>query len=378
MLDRRGFLTLVGLPSASSLLSAAPKPKQSLVYIGTYTGPQSQGIYAFRFDAASGKLTPLGVAAETRNPSFVAVHPSGKFLYAANETNNGAVTAYSLDAASGKLTELNTVPSHGGGPCYVTTDKTGKVAMVANYGGGSFASYPISVDGHLGEAASKIQDSGSGPVRNRQEGPHAHSINPSPDNRFVIGADLGLDKLLIFKLDSRTGKLTPNSPDSALLKPGSGPRHFAFHPKAKFAYVINELASTITGFTWDRARGALTEIQTTTTLPSDFAGQNSTAHIAVHPNGKFVYGSNRGHDSIAVFAVDPKKGTLTAVEHVSTKGKTPRNFSLDPAGNFLIAANQNTNNIVVFKVDPGTGRLKATGETAEVGSPVCVRFLTAR
>jgi 6-phosphogluconolactonase len=362
----------------SPLFSAGAKSRQPLVYIGTYTRGTSKGIYAFRFDTATGKLTPLGVAAETQNPSFVYADPKGKYLYAANETNNGSVTAYTIDAATGKLTQLNTVSSHGSGPCYVSTDRTGHVAMVANYGGGSFASYPISADGHLGEAASTIQDSGSGANRQRQERAHAHSINPSPDNRYAIAADLGLDKLLIFKLNTRTGELTPNNPDAALLKPGSGPRHFAFHPKKKFAYSINELQSTITAFSWDPNRGALTELQTISTLPSDFTGQNSTAHIAVHPNGNFVYGSNRGHDSIAVFSVDQKKGTITPVQHVSTNGKVPRNFSLDPAGNYLIAANQDTHNLVVFKLDPKSGKLTPTGETAEVGSPVCVRFVAAR
>ena len=379
MLIRRWLLIpLAALVCVAPLCSAAPKSGQFLVYIGTYTGPQSKGIYAYRFDSSTGKLTSLGVAAETPSPSFLAVDPTGKFLYAANEVNRGLITAFSLDSTSGKLTELNSVSSQGSGPCYVTTDKTGQVALVANYNSGSFAALPLSADGRLGEATSKIQDSGEGAVKSRQAAPHAHSLNASPDNRYAIGADLGLDKLYIFKLDPASGKLTPNTPAFTDLPPGSGPRHFAFDPKGKFAYAINELKSTITAFSYDPKAGALTQLQTITTLPKDFTGENSTAHIAVHPNGKFVYGSNRGHDSIAVFAVDPQKGTLTPVEQVSTKGSTPRNFGIDPTGAYLIAANQKTNNIVVFRIDQKTGRLTATGETAEVGSPVCVRFLDVR
>jgi 6-phosphogluconolactonase len=373
MLIYRRFLFL--LIAFGGLVSAAPKPMQSLVYIGTYTGPQSKGIYVYRFDSATGKLTPLGVAAETTNPSFVATHPTGKFLYAANEVEQGTVTAFSIDTASGKLTQLNSVSSKGSGPCYVITDKTGKVALIANYNSGSFAALPISADGRLGEATSTIQDAGSGADKSRQKGPHAHSLNPSPDNRFAIGADLGLDKLYVFHLDPTSGKLTPNTPAFAELPPGSGPRHFAFAPKGNFAYAINELKSTVTAFSYDAKAGSLKELQTITTLPKDFTGENSTAHIAVHPNGKFVYGSNRGHDSIAVFSINASQGTLTPVEQVSTKGKTPRNFGIDPSGNYLIAANQETNNIVIFRIDQKTGRLTATGDTAEVGSPVCVRFL---
>jgi 6-phosphogluconolactonase len=252
------------------------------------------------------------------------------------------------------------------------------MALVANYGNGVFAAMPIDADGKLREATSVIEDKGKGADAERQEGPHAHSLNPSPDNRFAIGADLGLDKLFIFKLDPANATLTPNDPPYAEVKPGSGPRHFAFHPAGKFAYVTNEMASTVTAFTWDGARGVLHELQTISTLPADFKGENTTAEIQVHPSGKFLYDSNRGADNIAVFSIDRRKGTLTAVDHTSTQGNVPRNFGIDPTGSFLIAANQKSDNVVVFRIDKKTGRLTATGQTAEVGGPVCVKFLAVQ
>jgi len=352
--------------------------KQYFVYFGTYTGPKSKGIYVARFDAGAGKMGPLNVAAEIASPSFVALHPNGRYLYAVSEERSGSVSAFSIDRSSGTLTFLNRVSTHGNGPCYVITDKTGKTALVANYGSGVFASMPIGADGKLGEAVSVIQDKGKGSDPNRQEAPHAHSLNPSPNNLYAIGADLGLDKLFVFKLNAATATLTANDPPYAEVKPGSGPRHFAFHPKGRFAYVTNEMASTVTAFTWDGARGVLHEIQTITTLPSDFKGENTTAQILVHPSGKFLYDSNRGADSIAVFKIDPRKGTLTAVDNTPALGKVPRNFAIDPTGSYLIAANQKSDNIVVFRIDKNTGKLTATGDTAEVGSPVCVKFLAVK
>ena len=362
----------------------AKKPSDYFVYIGTYTGPDSKGIYAYRFHPADGKLTPIGLAAEIASPSFLAIHPNGRFVYAVSEMDSyngqktGAVSAFRIDPQSGKLTLLNTVSSRGGGPCHVLVDKTGKNLLVANYGTGSVASLPIKEDGSLGEASAFIQHTGSSVNAERQKGPHAHSVNLSADNRFVIVTDLGLDEALVYRFDAAKGTLTPNDPPYAKVEPGSGPRHFAFHPTGKYAYTINEIKSTVTAFQYDRAHGTLQPVQTVSTLPADFTGQNSTAEIAVDRQGKFLYGSNRGHNSIAVFAIDSHKGTLTPVEQTPTQGKTPRNFAIDPTGTYLFAANQNSGNIVLFHIDHKTGRLTPAGQTVEVGSPVCVTFVAAR
>jgi len=347
-----------------------------LVYFGTYTRRASKGIYVSRLDAATGKVTAPELAAEAPNPSFVAVHPSRGFLYAVSEAGKGGgVSAFSLDASTGLLTFLNRVSSGGTGPCHLVVDKTGRNVLVVNYGSGSVAVLPLAEDGRLKEASSFIQHKGSSVNPKRQQGPHAHSVNLSSDNRFAVVADLGMDQVLVYRLEAAKGSITPNEPPFATVKPGSGPRHFAFHPKSTFAYVINELASTVTAFAYDAARGVLKEVQTLTTLPAGFSGVNHTAEVQVHPSGQFVYGSNRGHDSIAVFKVDGKKGTLTLVEQTPTQGKTPRNFGIDPTGRWLLAANQDTDNVVVFRIDAKTGRLSPTGQVLEVGAPVCVKFV---
>jgi 6-phosphogluconolactonase len=257
-------------------------------------------------------------------------------------------------------------------------DKTGRNVLVANYGSGSVACLPVKEDGRLAEASAFIQHTGSSVNPQRQQGPHAHSVNMSPDNRFAMVADLGLDEVLVYRFDPVKGSLAANDPPFAKVKPGSGPRHFAFHPGGKFAYVINELASTVTALAYDARRGILSEVQTVSTLPPGFTGTSTTAEVQVHPSGKFLYGSNRGHDSIAVFGIDARKGTLTPIEHVPTQGKTPRNFGIDPTGSYLLAANQSSDNVVVFRIDPQTGRLTPTGQVLEVGIPVCVKFVAAR
>lgn len=364
-------------------VSPASHKGKFLMYVGTYTeeGSKSKGIYAYRFDADTSQITPLGLAAETTNPSFVAVSPNHHFLYAVNEVgnykgpNSGGVTAFAIDAATGKLTFLNEVPSRGADPCYITVDKTGKFVLIANYTGGSVAVFPVLEDGRLGEASSFEQHTGHGPNAKRQEGPHAHSIDLSPDNRFAFVDDLGLDELLVYKFDSTKGTLTPNDPPFVKVDPGAGPRHFALHPNRKFAYVVGEMGAAVTVFAYDNAHGSITSLQRITTLPSGFTGRNDDAEIEVHPSGKFLYASNRGHDSIAVFAIDASKGTLTPVEIASTQGKEPRNFQIDPTGTLLFAANQKSDNIVVFKIDQQTGRLTPTGEKIEVSTPVCVKFL---
>ncbi len=367
---------LVGLPVAGRAANMA----NYFVYVGPYTGPKSQGIYVYKFETASGKLTALGLAAESTNPSFLVIHPNDRFVYAVNETQEfhgqkgGGVSAFAMNPKTGRLTFLNSVPSGGVDPCYVAIDHTGKYAMIANYTSGSVAVFPILPDGRLGNASAFVQHYGHGVNPERQEGPHAHSINPSPDNRFAIAADLGLDKLLVYRFDATRGTLTPDDPPFAEVPAGSGPRHFAFHPSGRFAYAIGEMGSNVTAFSYDATGGVLHPLQTISTLPKDYKGRNDCAEVQVHPNGKFLYGSNRGHESIAVFAIDPEKGTLTQVEIVPTQGKEPRNFGIDPTGSYLIAANQNTNTLVVFRIDADTGRLTATGQVVEVQAPVCVRF----
>ncbi|HWQ56726.1 MAG TPA: lactonase family protein [Bryobacteraceae bacterium] len=368
------------LALAASPLAAAAKG-EFLVYVGTYTSKGSQGIYGWRLDAGSGKLTPLGLAAETVNPSFLAVHPNRKFVYAVSEISGsggqkgGAVSAFAIDRRTGKLSFLNRVSSRGNGPCYVAVDKSGKVVLVANYGSGSVAALPVKEDGSLAEASGAMQHAGSSVNPQRQKGPHAHSINVSPDNRYALAADLGLDQVLVYRLNAAAGSLEPNDPPFAKTQPGAGPRHLAFHPGGKYVYVINEMGSSLSAFAWEAGRGALKPIETVSTLPKGFQGENYCAEVQVHPNGRFVYGSNRGHDSIAVFALDRDKGTLTPVEHVSTQGKFPRNFGIDPTGSWLFAANQNSGNITVFRIDPKSGRLTPAGQNLDVSMPVCVRFV---
>lgn len=366
-------------PPAGGAARAA-KPEKLRVYIGTYTSGGSKGIYLSELDLASGALSPPALVGETPNPSFVSIHPSGRYLFAVNEVGNfqgqksGSVTAFAVDPKSGRLTQLNQQSSHGDGPCFITVDRTGRNVLVANYGGGSIAALPVGADGRLGEATAAIQHQGSSVDKGRQEGPHAHSINLDKANRFAFAADLGLDKVLVYRFSPAKGTLTPNDPPAASVPPGSGPRHFAFHPDGRYAYVINEMTSTVTAFSYDSKAGTLTSLQTLSTLPEGFKGNNSTAEVQVHPSGKFVYGSNRGHNSIAIFRIDPKTGQLTPAGHQPTGGKTPRNFGIDPTGTFLLAANQDTGNVVVFRINPETGQLSPTGHSIEVPMAVCVKM----
>lgn len=373
---------LVAMPTTTRV-AFAEGPKQLLAYFGTYTnGGKSKGIYCYKLDLASGKLIEVGVTEGIKNPSFLAIHPGGRFLYAVSEVSeggkpSGAVTAFALDRKSGKLTALNHQSSEGAGPCFVSVDKTGKCVLVANYGGGSIASLPLADDGSLKPAASAIQHEGSSVDPSRQKEPHAHSINVSPDNRFAFAADLGLDKILVYKLDPAKGTIVPNNPPHAATPPGGGPRHFAFHPSGRFAYVCNEMKSSVTAFTYDAEKGTLAQIQTISTLPADKQDLkgNSTAEIQVHPSGKFVYCSNRGHNSLAIFTVDEKTGQLTSAGHQSTLGSTPRNFGIDPTGQLIVACNQATDNVAVFRVDAASGKLTQVGDLLSVPAPVCVKFL---
>jgi len=389
-MTRRFFASLL-IVVAPLLLSVArtaadnSKAAQYFAFIGTYTAKtDSKGIYSFHFDSGTGRLTSLAVAATTPDPSFLTVARNEKYLYAVNELSefdgkkSGAVTSYSIDAKSGKLVQLNQVASGGADPCYVSFDQSGKYLLVANYTGGSVSTFPIAADGHIGPAAAYVQHTGSGPTKERQEGPHAHYIATSADNRFVFVVDLGLDEVVVYRFDPATGSLTPNDPLFAKLAPGAGPRHLAFLPNGKFAYVLNEVNPTVTALAYDSQNGSFSILQTLSTIPKDFTAHNDTAEIVVHPSGKFLYVSNRGHNSITEFTIDAAKGTLTLAGDFPTQGKTPRNFALDPTGKFLLAANQESNNIVIFRIDQSTGALSATGEVAQVPAPVDIVFVPAK
>jgi len=344
---------------------------QLLVYVGTYTGGDtgSQGIYCYRLDLRTGAMKPEGATA-SESPSFLALHPDGRFLYAVNE-GSAEVSAFSIDPETGDLTFLNKLPAGGAAPCHVMVDRSGKNVLIATFGGGNISSFPIQKDGRLGEATAFVQHERS---PSDERGPNAHSINLSADNRFAFVADLGLDKVFVYRFDADKGTLVPHDEPSAPLKAGAGPRHFAFHPDGHYAYVINELDSTMTVFAYDPERGTLREIQTTTTVPAG-GDKSYTAEVQVEPSGRFVYGSNRGHDSIAVFSVAKEKGTLTLVEHEPTQGKFPRGFGIDPTGQFLLVGNQQSDTIVIFRIDQKTGELEATGQVLSVPKPVCVKFL---
>jgi 6-phosphogluconolactonase len=382
---RRALFVLILLALLIPFASAdSSRAKGSyLIYVGTYTGPESKGVYALRFDPASGKSTSLGLAAETINSSFLVIDPGQRYLYAVNEVGDfkgeksGGVSAFAIDRKTGKLTLVNEVSSHGAGPCHVALDKTGKYVLVANYDGGSVAVFPVLSDGRLGDASAVVQHSGHGPNAERQEAPHAHEIQLTPDNRFAIAADLGLDELLSYRFDAAKGMLAANAPPFAQVEPGAGPRHFTFHPNGKFLYTLNEMGGSITSFGYDARTGTLRKLQSISSLPKNFNGHNDSAEIVADPKGNFLYASNRGPDDIAVFAIDRGKGTLELVEHVPTKGKAPRNFAIDPSGKFLFVANQESNNIVIFRIDSKNGRLTDTGQVLNVPSPVCIVFMTA-
>jgi 6-phosphogluconolactonase len=352
-----------------------------LVYFGTYTGANSKGIYVSRFDSATGKLSEPMLAVQTVNPAYLAIAPDRRSLFAVNETEHfnglasGAVSVFKLDPSAGKLDFLNQQPSGGIDPCHIVANPDGKFVLVANYTSGSIAAFPVETNGSLAPASSVIQHQGSSVNRERQAGPHAHCVAVDGANHRVFVCDLGLDKVMIYRLNETKGELAPEETPSAGLKPGTGPRHIAFSPDGRYAYVLGEMGATLTAFAYNPEHGALNEIQTVSTLPEDFHGKNTSAEVALGPSGKYIYASNRGDDSIAVFAVNEASGRLSFVERQSCHGKTPRCFAIDPTGQFLIAANQNSNNVVVFRIDAKTGKLTWTGQSIEVGKPVCVTFV---
>jgi 6-phosphogluconolactonase len=352
-------------------MAVAQTPEKYRVYLGT-----GKDIYYLELDTKDGSMSKATLGAELANPSFVAIHPSYKFLYAVSEINKGSIVAYAIDAKTGGLKMLNSQPAGGSGPCHLVVDHAGKVVLAANYGSGSCTSIPINKDGSLAEPASVHQHKGSSILPN-QKGPHAHSINMDKANKFAFCCDLGLDKVLVYRLDAKTGALTANDPPAFDTPPGSGPRHFAFHPDGKTAYINGEMSMTIIACDYDAEKGMLTKKQIVSTLPKEETRKNgSTAETVVHPSGKFVYVSNRDpYNSIAIFSINPKTGDLTAVGHEARGIKTPRNFAIDPSGQFMLVGNQSGKSVISFRIDQKTGELTPTGSSVEVGSPVCVRFV---
>ena len=373
---------LLGLAALAVSVVAESAGKPVTVYVGTYTDGASRGIYRLTFDAATGALTEPVLAVETKNPSFLALHPSGRFLYAVGEISTfegaktGAVSAFAVDPKTGDLTLLNQQASEGAGPCHIVVDRTGRNVLVANYGGGTVAVLPIDPDGRLKKASSVRVHEGSGPTKGRQEKPHAHGVYLDAAERFAFSPDLGADRVFVYRFDAGKGTLEPHG--AAPLDPGSGPRHLAFHPSGKHLYVINELLSTVTAFSYDAEKGALAPIQTITTLPAGFSGASWTAEVEVSRDGRFLYGSNRGDDSLAVFAVDPSTGRLTVKGHSPVGGKYPRHFTIDPSGRFILAGHQNSGTISVLRLDPATGVPALTGVTVKLDKPVCLLPVASR
>ena len=379
--SRRDFLAaagagLLGLEARASLLPLREEPPldDQLLYVGTYTdAKRSDGIYLVRMDPSSGQLRSVGSVAAGPNPSFLALHPNGRLLYAVNEVEQGAVGACAIAGETGALTRLNQQPSEGSAPCYVSVDKSGRAVLVANYDSGSVALLPIQADGAVAATMSVVKHTGSGPVADRQGQPHAHCIIADPSNRFALAADLGADRVFVYRLDLDGHALRHSEGGDAVMRAGAGPRHLAFHPTLPFVFVANELDSTVATLRFDAQRGALTVLETRSTLPAGWTGTNFPADIHVAPSGRTVYVSNRGHNSIAVCSV-AESGALSLDQVVSTEGDWPRNFSLDPTGRWLLVANQRSNSIVVFGRDDKTGTLTATSQRIAIPSPVCLRF----
>ncbi len=357
-----------------AVLRASAAPQQELVFIGSGRA----NIEAYHFDLESGALTRLGLAARIAHPSFFAIAPNHRFLYSITEgggKGDSRVSAFAIDAASGKLTLLNSQSAGGAGPCYIEVDPSGKDALIANYGSGSVAVFPVAPTGMLNPMSAFIQDKGSSVNPDRQTGPHAHCIVTDPVNHFAMVCDLGLDKVLVFKFDPADGSLLANDPAFVATKPGAGPRHIAFHPNGRWAFVSDEMGSALTAYSYDAAAGALREIQSESTLPKEFTGKNTDAEVAVHPSGKFVFCSNRGDDSVAVFGCDSDTGRLTFLERDSTGGKTPRQFEIDPTGAWLLAGNQDSDTVTVFRIDSATGHLQPVGDAIHSDNPMCIKFL---
>jgi 6-phosphogluconolactonase len=382
-------VAIVGPASQRETLSASTEQHQPsyFVYVGTYTGADSKGIYGYRFDEGAGGLAPLGDASEILNPSWVITDPAHRHLYAVTEMIepgpnaykvNGYISSFSIDRRTGSLTFLNKVSSGGGGPCHLVVDKMGKILFVANYGSGNVASFALEGDGRIGAMTGLDQQTGQSVNPRRQTGPHAHAVVISPDNRFLFVPDLGRDRILIYRIDAAKRTFVPNNPSYVSVNPGLGPRHFVFGAGARFAYVLCEMGSTVVAFSYHRASGKLTAVQAVSTLPTDFSGEDNSAEIQIGPSGQFLYASNRGNDSITVFKIDTRTGLLEKIQIVPTQGKTPRNFVIDPTGKYLLAANQDSNEIVVFAIDSSSGQLTPTGQVVHISSPICILFVPAQ
>jgi 6-phosphogluconolactonase len=386
---RREFLTTAAAASTALLLTCGASAKASRgqkevrVYVGTYTSnSKSEGIYVCKFDLKTGKMILVSTAGNVPDPSFLVADRNGKYLFAVNELlefegkPSGSVSSFAIEAKTGSLKFVNKQSSMGGAPCHISITEDAKFILVANYLGGNVSVFPLGPDGRIGPSSDLIQHSGSGPNKERQLSAHAHSITLDKKGRFAVAADLGIDRVMIYEFDRGRGKLRPNSLQPFFqTAPGAGPRHFAFHPSGRLAFVINELSSSVTSLSYQAKTGTLKEIQTLSTLSQGFNGPNTCADIHVSPDGKFVYGSNRGSDSIAAYRIDEESGKLTYIANTPTGGKKPRNFVIDPTGNFLLAANQDSDNIVVFRIDRQTGMLQNTGQAIEIPAPVCLRFV---
>lgn len=368
------------------------KLKHRLVFIGTYTEPilfgtgkillgKGEGIYVYRLDTSTGSMKLCSIGQAGPNPSYLTFDPSRRFMYAVNELKEfngaptGAVSAFSVDEVNGTFRFLNRQPSHGTDPCYLTVDKTGMHVLVANFMSGSVCVLPILKDGSLGSPTDVIQHRGSSVDPIRQTGPHAHAVTLDDSGRYAFVPDLGLDRVMIYRFDQHRGKLTPNKEPWIDVPAGSGPRQLIFHTNGKFAYLINELSSTVIAFRYDKQQGGLKKIQTISTLPDDFEGTNTCAELQISRNGKFIYGSNRGHDSIVIYAIDPSDGTLSTISHKTTGGKSPRHFTIDPDGALLLIANQDSDNVIALGIDSTSGALSESRHLTQVPTPVCVKIL---
>jgi 6-phosphogluconolactonase len=364
-------LVLFAVPPIRSALVA-----DTFVYFGSHSSGPGIGFSLARFDIETGALTKPEFLLEAKEPAFFVFSADGSRLYTCNSGTPGGLSAYAVEPHTGHLRLLNRVLTGGGDTSYLSLDRTGRYVLVANYDGGNVAVFALKPDGAIGDWTAFDQHTGRSVNPRRQTHAYAHAIVLDPTNRFVLVPDLGVDKLFVYRFDEKSGALTPNDPPFAAIAPGSGPRHVRFHPNGRWVYLINEIARTIVAFAWNTSDGTLTPFQTATTLPADFSGVSTCAELEIHPNGRFLYGSNRGHDSLAVFAIDQDTGRLTPVEHVSSGGKTPRNFAFDPTGQGIVLTNQDSSNAVVFRVDAATGRLTRTGDPVSVPAPFCERFLT--
>lgn len=371
---------LACLIMANTYSNAKNKPKKRMnnefhLLVGTYTSGKSEGIYVYKFNVKTGEFSKESVAKNVQNPSYLVISPDEKYVYSAGEIDkNGAVYAFAFDKKTGNLDKLSTQSSNGNYPCFVEIDKTGKWVFAGNYGAGSLTVLPVEANGGLGKPTQTIQHEGKSINPSRQEGPHVHSVNIAPNNIDVFVPDLGLDKIMTYSLDAKTGKLSVGNPPFTKVQDGSGPRHFTIHPNGKFAYVIQEISGSVTVF--DYKKGALSAIQTISTKPDGFMGGFNSADIHLSPDGKFLYGSNREHDSIVIYSIDAKTGKLTYVAHQSVMGKKPRNFMIDPTGNFVLVANQESDNITIFKRDAAKGTLTPTGKEISVPNPVCLKMIS--